>query len=228
MKAQTPKKHSPEHLERLLDTAEELFAQEGFLRLTTDQLAERLHCSKRSLYEVAAGRESFFEFVLQRRTTRFVKALIAQVDAAADTKAAVRICVEAIVRSLDGESPAFLRDIHQFPAAVRMVERFQRQTAAALTRAIKRGERENVFRRIEPSVGAEALLASVVRVIQPDFLADSNVSAAHAVRQVFQIFWCGLSRNPNELSKTRPVQRSASKRNDRIPTAESSVVKPTD
>ncbi len=201
MKAETSRHCSHEHEERLLDAAEELFAQEGFLRFNTDQLAQRLHCSKRSLYQVAEGPEKFFEFVLRRRTARFEKALIDQVDAAADTEAAIAVCVEAIVQSLDGESDAFLRDLHEFPPAVRMVQGFQRQIAAALTRAIKRGERENLFRRIEPSVGAEALLASVIRVIEPDFLATSKVSAAEAVRQIFQIFWCGLSRKPNDRSR---------------------------
>jgi AcrR family transcriptional regulator len=217
MKAQAVKRHPSEHLERLLDLAEELFIQEGFLQFSTDQLAQRLHCSKRAIYAIAAGREKFFEMVLQRRTSRFEKSLIAQVDAAADTETAMVACVEAIVGSLESQSPVFLHDLYQFPHGIRLVKRFQRQTAAAITRAIKRGERENLFRRIEPRVAAEALLASVIRVIEPDFLAASSVSAAQAVRQVFRIFWSGLCRRQDDAQKTPQRRSSAVKRNGKLP-----------
>ncbi len=217
MKVQELKRQPSEHLERLLDAAEELFTQEGFLQFSTDQLAQRLHCSKRAIYEIAAGREKFFEIVLQRRTTRFEKSLIAQVDEAADTEAAMVASVEAIVGNLENLSPIFLHDIFQFPPGARFVKRFQRKTADAIARAIKRGERENLFRKIEPRVAAEALLASVNRMIEADFLAASSVTAAQAVRQVFQIFWCGLSRNQNDLRKTRQPRSSAFRRNGKLP-----------
>jgi AcrR family transcriptional regulator len=216
MIARAPKRQPSEHLERLIDAAEELFTQEGFLQFSTDQLAQRLHCSKRALYEIAAGREKFFEIVLQRRTTRFEKSLIAQVDQAPDTEAALVASVEAIVGSLENSSPVFLRDILLFPPGARLVKHFQRQTADAIARAIKRGERENLFRKIEPRVAAEALLASVNRMIEADFLAASSVTAAQAVRQVFQIFWCGLTRNQSEMRKSRQPRSSAFKRNGKL------------
>jgi AcrR family transcriptional regulator len=197
------KPRTTHNLERLLDAAEELFGQEGFLHLTTDELAQRLHCSKRTLYEIGAGRDRIFETVLHRRTTRLEKSLFAQVDNAPDTEAALLASVEAIVAALEGMSPIYLRDIQIFPPAVKMVKGFQRQLAEAIARAIKRGEKEQLFRRIEPRVAAEALLASINRMIQPDFLATSSVTAAQAVRQVFQIFWGGLSRNQGVAPKGR-------------------------
>ena len=45
----------PVRLRRVLDEAEELFAQEGFLHFSTDELARRLRCSKRTIYAVAPG-----------------------------------------------------------------------------------------------------------------------------------------------------------------------------
>lgn len=205
-----PRRQS-EHLERLLDAAEELFSQEGFLHFTTDELAQRLHCSKRTLYEIGSGRDRIFEVILQRRTTRLERSLFAQVDSAPNTEAALMASVEAIVGSLEGVSPIYLRDIQLFPPGIKMVKGFQRQLADAITRAIKRGEKEHLFRRIEPRVAAEALLASINRMIQPDFLATSSVTAAQAVGQVFQIFWGGLSRNQSDGPKGRP-RRTRTKR----------------
>ncbi len=203
-----PRRQS-EHLERLLDAAEELFSQEGFLHFTTDELAQRLHCSKRTLYEIGSGRDRIFEVILQRRTTRLERSLFAQVDSAPNTEAALMASVEAIVGSLEGVSPIYLRDIQLFPPGMKMVKGFQRQLADAITRAIKRGEKEHLFRRIEPRVAAEALLAAINRMIQPDFLAISSVTAAQAVGQVFQIFWGGLSRNQSDAQKSRSPRTRA-------------------
>ncbi len=211
MVPRSPKPRSSEHLERLLDAAEQLFCEEGFLHLTTDVLAQRLHCSKRTLYEIGAGRDRIFEVVLQRRTERLERSLFAQVESAPNTEAALMASVEAIVASLEGMSPIYLRDIQLFPAGIKLVKGFQRQLADAIGRAIKRGEKEQLFRRIEPRVAAEALIASINRMIQPDFLATSSVTAAQAVSQVFQIFWGGLSRNQGSVHKTRSP-RSQSKR----------------
>lgn len=208
MKPRAAKPKPTDHLAHLLDAAEALFAQEGFLHFSTDELAQRLRCSKRALYEIAAGREKLFEVVVQRRTSRLQESLITQIDHARDTEAALMASVEAIVGSLEDLSPIYLRDILHFPFGNRMVKSFERQLAEAIARAIKRGEREHLFRHIEPRVAAEALLAAINRMIQPDFLATSRVTAAQAVQQVFQIFWCGLSRNGNEPKARTPRIRA--------------------
>src|ERR1700726_2162174 len=72
-----PKNKSvPVRLQRVLDEAEELFAREGFLHFSTDELARRLRCSKRTIYAVAPGREKFFEAVILHRVTKAEEATI--------------------------------------------------------------------------------------------------------------------------------------------------------
>ncbi len=187
--------HPSDRLERLMDEAEELFRQEGFLHLSTDDLAQLLHCSKRTLYAIAPGRERFFEAVIARRISRQERELIAQVEQAPDVQAAITACIETMVRNLENMSPVYLRDYMRFPPSARAVKRFQKQITDAMVRAIERGERENIFRKIEARVAAEALFAAVMRMIETDFLAASPVTAAEAVRQVSQIFWRGLRLN---------------------------------
>ena len=187
-----PASHPSDRLERLMDEAEALFSEEGFLHLSTDDLAERLRCSKRTLYAIAPGRERFFEAVLMRRISRQERELLAQVERAPELQSAIAACLETIVQNLEAISPVFLRDYMRFPAGARLLKRFQKQITEALVRVIERGEQEQVFRKLEARVAAEALIASVMRMIETDFLAASPVTAAEAVRQVYQIFWYGL------------------------------------
>jgi AcrR family transcriptional regulator len=207
----TPRTAGPqlsERVERLLDEAEALFIQEGFMHLSTDDLARLLHCSKRTLYSIARGREKFFATVMSRRLSRLEREQIARVEAAPTVDAAILACVESMVETLESISAVYLRDLMRFPPGERAVRRNLTRMTDVLTKVIEQGERENVFRKIAPQVVAEALLASVRRMIDPDFLAASRVTSADAVRQVYQIFWFGLQAN-QKAAAVRPPRCAA-------------------
>jgi AcrR family transcriptional regulator len=53
-------------LERVAEEAEDLFAREGFLHFSTTQIAQRLRCSKTTIYSIAPSREKFFELIATR------------------------------------------------------------------------------------------------------------------------------------------------------------------
>src|ERR1700680_3174366 len=94
----------PDRLRRVLDEAEELFTQEGFLHFNTDELARRLRCSKRTIYAVARGREKFFEAVILHRITRDRDATISPMRNAPSVRAAVQGCIQGNVEQARGVS----------------------------------------------------------------------------------------------------------------------------
>jgi AcrR family transcriptional regulator len=204
----------PVRLRRVLDEAVELFAQEGFLHFSTDELARRLRCSKRTIYAVAPGREKFFEAVILHRITRDRDATIAPMKNAPSVRAAVQGCIEVNVEQAKGVSPLWMRDVWLFPAGRKAVDKWRADIADELEHLIQRGINEALLRKIDPRVAAEALLTSVLRVCEPDFSANSRTTMAEAVRQVYEIFWSGLFRGRD------------SKRSRRI-AAESDVAVPT-
>ncbi len=184
----------PVRLRRVLDEAEELFLQEGFLHFSTDELARRLRCSKRTIYAVAPGREKFFEAVVLQRTTKARDATIAPIRNAPSVRAAVQGCIKASVEQTQHVTPLFLHDVMLFPAGRRATEQWRSDIANEMEHLIARGIHEGLFRKIDPRVAAESLLASVLRMCEPDFSANSRTTTAEAVRQVYEIFWAGLFR----------------------------------
>jgi AcrR family transcriptional regulator len=192
--AKSKTKSLPVRLRRVLDEAEELFVQEGFLHFSTDELARRLRCSKRTIYAVAPGREKFFEAVIFQRITRAEEATIAPMRNASSVRAAVRGCIQASLEQAQEATPVWLRDVMLFPAG---------------RRAIERGIGEGLFRRIDPRVAAEVLLTSVLRMCEPDFSANSRTTTAEAVRQVYEIFWAGLfrGRRDRKAAQRKQAQR---------------------
>jgi len=197
----------PASLRRVLDEAEELFSQEGFLHFSTDELARRLRCSKRTIYAVAPGREKFFEAVIAQRVTKARDATIAAIRSASSVQAAVQDCIRASVEQAQSVSPIWLRDVRLFPAGRRAVERWRAEIADDLEHLIERGVKEGLFRQIEPRVAAEALLTSVLRMCEPDFTAHSRTTTAEAVLQVYEIFWSGLFRGRRYRKQEQPLEK---------------------
>ena len=195
----------PARLRRVLDEAEELFSQEGFLHFSTDDLARRLRCSKRTIYAVAPGREKFFETVILHRVNKAEEATIAPMRNAPSVRAAVQGCLQASVEQARVISPLFMRDVLLFPAGRRATDKWRADIADELEHLIQRGIDEGILRQIDPRVAAEALLTSVLRVCEPDFSANSRTTMAEAVRQVYEIFWSGLFRGRRTGRHSAPM-----------------------
>jgi AcrR family transcriptional regulator len=181
-------------LHRVLDEAGELFSEEGFLHFSTEDLARRLRCSKRTIYAVAPSREKFFEAVIVQKVTKARDVTIAAIRSAPSVQAAVLGCIRTSVEQVQNVSPIWLRDVRLFPAGRRAVEKWRADIADHLEHLINRGIKEGLFRSINPRVAAEALLTSVLRMCEPDFTAKSRTTTAEAVLQVYEIFWSGLFR----------------------------------
>jgi AcrR family transcriptional regulator len=197
----------PVRVRRVLDEAEELFAQEGFLHFSTDELARRLRCSKRTIYAIAPGREKFFEEVISRRIRKNEQATIATIRHAPNVPAAIRGCIQANVDQAKEASALWTRDLMLFPAGRRAVNQWRANIADELEHLIERGIREGLLRRIDSRVAAEALLTSVLRMFEPDFSAKSRTTAAEGVRQVYEIFWAGLCRGRHDRKQPRGVEK---------------------
>ncbi|SHK96336.1 hypothetical protein SAMN05443637_11564 [Pseudonocardia thermophila] len=93
--------------EEITARLEEIFLAEGFSSLTFDDLCRRLHCSKTTLYLVAATREQ----IIQRVTRRFFQKSTEVIEAAI---AGTEDPAERIVRYLAGVGAAMSRNSRQF------------------------------------------------------------------------------------------------------------------
>jgi AcrR family transcriptional regulator len=197
----------PVRVRRVLDEAEDLFAQEGFLHFSTDELARRLRCSKRTIYAIAPGREKFFEAVIFQKIRKGEAATIATIRHAPTVPAAIQGCIQANIDQAKDVSALWTRDVMLFPAGRRAVDQWRANIADELEHLIERGISAGLLRRIDSRVAAEALLTSVLRMFEPDFSAKSRTPAAEAVRQVYEIFWAGLCRGRRHGKQARRLEK---------------------
>ncbi len=210
----------PKRLERVMEEAEALFVEEGFLHFGTMELARRLRCSKRALYSIAPTREKFFELILERHLARMNREMIAAAKAAPNCIAALCAPMETAIAAFGNESNRFNNDVKSFPAGVRVLKRTEKQRQRLTEEIIADAVRIGAFRKVDPHLVSAALQAAATRVTDPQFLSESTMTWAQALRETFRLFFHGLlqSRDAEELRERhgrlaivrRPAQRRAS------------------
>lgn len=179
-------------MRRLLGDLETIMMSEGFLHLSTDDIARRLRCSKASLYRLAPSREELFELVIGRWLARMREAGYREVMAA-DGWPAKFIGHIAVVRASAKEaSQRFMQDLGAFPRGYAILADHQRRRIEMLEFIIAGGLEAGDFKSIHVRLAADLILTSLRRVVDPDFLASVGLSMADAADEWLRILAFGV------------------------------------
>lgn len=192
-------------LERLLEELEHVFLRDGFLHFRTEELARRLHCSKRALYQLAPSREKLFELVVERWLAKLRRAGVAAAAAATDPFAALTGYLGAAIIATRDAGAQFVRDLSRFPATHRRLMSHQRERIAGLERLIHDGATRGHFRGVHAKLIAEVMLNVVAQLVDPEMLARVGLTMSQAFAEFYDIVEHGLL-PPND-ARSRPGGR---------------------
>ena len=103
----------------VLGELEELVVRGGFADLTMAQIAARVNCSLRTLYEISPSKDELVLTVVDRRLHRIGRAAIASLDASLTPLAALRAYLQAANEAVQPTTAAFARDLPASPARSR-------------------------------------------------------------------------------------------------------------
>lgn len=187
--AQLPR--SP-RLRRLLTDLDTLCMDEGFLHLSTDEIARRLRCSKATLYRLADSREELFELVIERWLARLRDAGWKEVEAATDWPGRLTRYLGSTVQQTWGISYEFMRDVRAFPGGHRRLMEHQQLRIRVLEAIIAGGIEAGQFSAVDPRLAADLILTTLRRALEPDFLASVGLSLNDAFEEWYRILEFGL------------------------------------
>lgn len=173
-----------------------LFLAEGFADLTIADLAERLHCSRSTLYLVAASKEQ----IVVATVRSYFKAAAASIErrlaAEPDTVARLRVYLDGVAEALSPASPAFHRDVAGFPPA-REVYRQNTVYAAQRVRAlIDEGVVAGTLRRVDGAFVGAAVGEVMTAIQRGSISAATGLDDAAAYRQLADLLVHGLETRP--------------------------------
>ena len=178
--------------ELLIDKLVELFLEEGFADASIDDIARNLHCSKSTLYNVAAGKEQIIVTVVRaffKRSAARVEIELADVDRAPLDR--IRAYLTAIAQQLAPASPAFFADLDANDAT-RAIYRDNTQYAASRLRELVVQAAPSTSRETATFIGAVA--AQVMEGIhRGEIEAATGLDDSAAYRALAELIVAGMS-----------------------------------
>lgn len=168
-----------------LEALEDLIVTEGFSRLNVSEIAARLRCSKRTLYELAPSKKTLVLVALDRFFSRIRKEADHIVNSTSDPELLVykylmvgeqasKRLSQAVVADIDGWEPA--RTLWRKHITLRVDGLFQ---------IIDKGVETGVFREVSPAFIAEVVFASINRLREPDFGDSTGLTISEAFHELY-------------------------------------------
>ena len=194
-------------IRRILDDLETLFLADGFMHLTTDDIARKLRCSKATLYRLARTRDDIYAKVVHRFLDKVHADGLQSARAASSWSDALVGFLGAGVRGAREVSWAFVRDMRRHPGARRLLMSHQRQRVAELERLIEAGLTRGGYRALHARLVAELLLPMMAKVFEPEFLTSVGLSLAQAYEEAYRMVEYGLI--PQDSVRAPARKRSA-------------------
>jgi AcrR family transcriptional regulator len=182
----------------VLDGLEGIFLRDGFRQLTIEQLAARLRCSRRTLYELAPSKEELVLLVVDRLLRRIGREAMAKQRGLDDPIEKIHAYASTASVALRLGTPAFSADVAAHPATYRLFGEHYRFATSVIAHLIQQGTDRGLLRGINPQLVAEVLRTGLERLEDPDVLRLTGLTNAEAMQQLFDLIVFGLARGARE------------------------------
>ncbi|MET7773959.1 TetR/AcrR family transcriptional regulator [Nocardia sp. NPDC005366] len=183
--------------ESLLDNIQQIFLAEGFTTVTIGELADRLHCSRATLYSVASTKEQLVVLATKEFFRSSAEIIERRVSEHTDPRQRILVYLGGVAEAMRRNSQTFYDDMVAFAPTA---EIYARNTARAATRVrelIDEGIAAGEFRSADGNFAAH-LVALAIEGVQSGVLLDrTGMSAADAFSELGTLLLNGLRSRPD-------------------------------
>jgi len=141
----------------VLGALEELVVRGGFADLTMAQMAARVNCSLRTLYEISPSKDELVLTVVDRRLHRIGRAAIASLGDSLSPLAALRAYLQAANEAVQPTTAAFARDFAGVPGAKPLLDAHEAYVIAVTRSLLDRARAEGEIRPVDTAAVAYVL-----------------------------------------------------------------------
>lgn len=194
---------------KTLEALEALILAEGFSRLNVSEIAARLRCSKRTLYELAPSKK----MLVLRALDNFFSRIRQEADHVTDnTLGPERLVYEYLQvgeHAAERLSQAVVVDIDEWEPARTLWREHIRLRVDGMCRIIDNGVKAGVFREVPSVFVAEIVFASINRLREPDFNDSTGLTISEAFHELYEMLLHSLrpAAGVSELPAKQPRQR---------------------
>ncbi|MEV0550654.1 TetR/AcrR family transcriptional regulator [Nocardia salmonicida] len=180
----------------LLEQVQGIFLSEGFTTITIGELTERLHCSKATLYSVAATKEQLVVLATKQFFGASADQIEASVAAQVDPKVKILTYLDGVADAMRRSSKAFYEDMVAFAPTAEIYARNTDRAAERVREMIDEGIESGTFRATDGTFASQ-LIALAIEGIQSGVLLErTGLSAADAFNELAILVLNGLLNTP--------------------------------
>ncbi|AGZ50577.1 TetR/AcrR family transcriptional regulator [Mycobacterium kansasii] len=181
---------------RLLADLEDLLLAEGFKNLTVDDIAQRLRCSKATLYSLAGSKEQL-SVVITRQFFRNATAEIEEaVATVTDPRVRISVYLAAIGSAMNRCSPSFYADMKSYRPTADIYRVNSAAAAHRVQQFIADGIRAGALRDVN-GLFVGQLIALAIDGVQSGALLDpTGLTAGQAYQEIADLLLHGLNASP--------------------------------
>jgi AcrR family transcriptional regulator len=176
----------------VLDAVEAVFLRDGLRAVRIGRLAEEVHCSRATLYELAPSKEELFLLVVDRLIRRVRQGNLDAIERETDPVRRLRAGLAASATGFAPLGPTFMEAVRGYPPARLLFEHHLADARTALERLIEDAIAGGSFHRVDARVVAEGLMAVIDRFSDPEFVRASGVDSSDALSEFFDVLIDGL------------------------------------
>ncbi|MFE1839667.1 TetR/AcrR family transcriptional regulator [Streptomyces sviceus] len=179
--------------DELLRQAEAIILAEGFTAVTMDELAQRLECSKATLYSLASTKEQLV-LAVTRAFFRDATAEIEQaVQAEPDPRQRIRVYLTGVGTAMRRHSTAFYDDMVGYEPTAQIYRKNSAAAAHRVHELIEEGVRSGVFRSLNGHFAAQVVAVTIDAVQSGVLLESTGLTAGDAFSELGDLLLDGLS-----------------------------------
>lgn len=201
--------------EEFFDALTHLLLTEGVKGLTVGEIAARLHCSRRRLYDIAQTKEEIFCAVVQRFFDSLLRQGEALIHREQDLMTALAAYLDVGVQAASRIGVQFLKDVEDSAVARGIFDHYQQVRTLRLSQLIDDGVHQGVFAPCHGLVVSELILGAALRLRRPAFLAQANLTLEDAFQEFYRVLLGGLlidSATPKAARRGVRASRATSQR----------------
>ena len=181
--------------EEVLDRLQELFLAEGFARLTVDDLAARLQCSKSTLYALAGSKEQLVVAAFRRFFRTAAQRVEEKVGAITDPSQRIAEYLAGLGAELRRMSPECYADLLGFEATAEVYARHSLAAAHHVRESIQDGVASGAFRAVNAHFVGAAVSLLIDGIQHGELLDRSGLSMADAYTELGGLVLAALTKH---------------------------------
>lgn len=178
--------------DEFFDALTNLLLAEGIKSLSVGEIASRMRCSRRRLYNIAQTKEDIFCATVERFFHSVLDEGETLIRSEQNLTAAIAAYLGVGVRAASRISGQFLQDVEDAEPARTIFDNYQQARTMRLSQLIDEGVRQGVFVACHGFVVSELILGAALRLRRPAFLAQANLTIEEAFQEFYRVLLDGL------------------------------------